>query len=88
VTLEASEIELDCTPTRFASDDDWLPGRDGNLREQTDEHVLVLFRVGVELPRRVVRKFHGPRVRDGPEFVISLFPFLDGLDSAIKIDVF
>lgn len=67
----------------------WLPGWGvGDLREQTDEHILVLLRVGVELPRRVVCKFDGPRVRDRPKFVVSLIPFLDGLDGAIQIDVF
>ena len=69
--------------------DDWLPDwRVRHLHEQADEHVLVLFRVGVELPRRVVRKLNGPRVWDGPKFVISLVPFLDSLDSAIKVDAF
>jgi hypothetical protein len=70
-------------------DDDCLPGRrEGNLCEQADEHVLVLFRIGVELPRSIVGKFDGPRVGDGPKFVISLLPLFDCLDSAIKIDVF
>ena len=56
--------------------------------EQADEHVLVLLRVGVKLPGRIIGKFDGPRVWNGSKFIISLFPFLDGLDSAIKIDIF
>ena len=75
MTLEASETELP-------------GGRDGNLCEQADEHVLVLLRVGVELPRRIVGKFDGPRVGNGSKFVISLLPLFDCLDSATKIDVF
>ena len=60
----------------------------GHLREEADKHVLVLLRVGVELPRCVVRKFDSPRVWDGPKFVISLVPFLDSLDSIVEIDAF